>query len=328
MSLISIWVDASNPLSGAALAKAGFPGCFRYGGIGSGPKRLTVAERDDLHAHGRVVYAFIESTTTRADSGYAGGVADGRAALADPALAGIPYLIDTCDKPTFVQADVDYTAGFRSVVAERAGSYGFAGFLKAVRAQTPVALYVQAGEPPNLTGTQSFVHFWQRQGTRGDGSDGPATPTTITIGGVNCDLENQLLPVGGMMSDFDTQVQVKDSNGNVITQVSYGWMLENLYSKSFWAGGVPPWDGPSMYQLMKDASAKLDSLSALVASDHAAELAALSTAIKGLPAPVVQQINADPAAVAANLESSGLPGEIVNALMALLAKAAPAPTAT
>lgn len=46
-------------------------------------------------------------------------------------------------------------------------------------------------------------------------------------------------------------------------------------------------------------------------------------AIKALPAPVVQQITADPAAVAAALESAGLPTQIISSLLALLVKAAP-----
>jgi hypothetical protein len=56
---------------------------------------------------------------------------------------------------------------------------------------------------------------------------------------------------------------------------------------------------------------------------QSADEAALLAAIKALPAPVVQQITADPGAVAAALESAGLPTQIITALLALLAKAAP-----
>lgn len=197
--MTAVWVDYSGgTIPGATLRAAGIVGCMRYVGIGSGPKRLSVAEAADLHAAGRVVLGIAESTTTRADAGYAAGVADAQAVLADPAAAGLPYVFATNDKPSFVQADVDYVRGFASVLGKRAGAYGFASFLQAVHAQTPVSLYWQAGEPPNMTGTQGLVHFWQRQGTSGNGSDGPATPTSITLGGVAVDPNNQLLEVPTM----------------------------------------------------------------------------------------------------------------------------------
>lgn len=194
--MIGTWVDYSGgPISGAALHAAGITGAIRYVGIGTGPKRLTVAERDDLLSHGVTVLGVAESTAAEADNGYNAGVADAKAVLADPAAAGLPFVCATNDKPTYTQADVDYVRGFASVLGERAGAYGFASFLTAVRAQTPVSLYWQAGEPPNMTGTQGWVQFWQRQGTAGNGSDGPAVPTSTVIGNVAVDLNNQLLPL-------------------------------------------------------------------------------------------------------------------------------------
>jgi hypothetical protein len=124
---------------------------------------------------------------------------------------------------------------------------------------------------------------------------------------------------GGMMSDFDTVVPVKDANGNVITNVSYGWMLINLYSKNFWAGGTPPWDGPSMYQLMKDTSAKLDALATTLSADEVALLAA----IKAEPA-----VTVDATALAGALETAGLPQQLVSAFVAVLAKATSATPTT
>jgi hypothetical protein len=193
--MIATWVDADNTLSGTTLVAAKIYGALRYVGIGTGPKRMTVAERNDLTAHSITVFGIAESTVTEADNGYNAGVRDAQAVLADPASVGLQYIFAVNDKPTYIQSDVDYVRGFASVLGTRASAYGFASFLVAVRTQTPVSLYWQAGLPPNMTGTQSFVHFWQRQGTSGNGSDGPANPTTAVIGGVTCDLNNQLLEV-------------------------------------------------------------------------------------------------------------------------------------
>jgi hypothetical protein len=55
-----------------------------------------------------------------------------------------------------------------------------------------------------------------------------------------------------------------------------------------------------------------------LATEHAAVIAA----IQAIPAPVAQQITADPTAVAAALESAGLPAEVGQTLLAALAKAA------
>jgi hypothetical protein len=179
--------------SGASLAAAGIAGVFGYCGIGSAGKRLTVAEVADMQAHGIQVRGVVESTTTEDDNGYNAGIADARAALADPVTANLPYLYMVNDKTTYVAEDLQYAAGFASVVGARAGAYGFATFLTAVRAQGGFHSYLQAGDPPSRTGTEGWINFWQRQGTPGSAADGPASPAEQTIDGVVCDLDNQLI---------------------------------------------------------------------------------------------------------------------------------------
>jgi hypothetical protein len=188
---MTLWGDYVGYPGGAALAAAGIGGVIRYVGIGGSFKRLTAGELADLRAHGIEVLGVAESTSTEADNGYSAGVSDAQAVLNDPVTATLPYIFATNDKPSYVQADVDYVSGFASVLGSRAGAYGFATFLTAVRGLVPV--FWQAGEPPNATGTQGWVHFWQRNGTAGNGSDGAATPTAINVNSVSVDLDNQLL---------------------------------------------------------------------------------------------------------------------------------------
>jgi Domain of unknown function (DUF1906) len=192
--VIGQWVDfSSGRPSGASLAAAGITGVFGYCGIGSAGKRLTVAEVADMRAHGIQVRGVVESTTTEDDNGYNAGVADARAALADPVTAGLPFIYMVNDKPTYLGADLQYAAGFTSIIGSRSGAYGFASFLTAVRAQGGFHSYLQAGDPPSRTGTESWMNFWQRQGTPGSAADGPASPAEQTIDGVVCDFDNQLI---------------------------------------------------------------------------------------------------------------------------------------
>jgi hypothetical protein len=195
-----LWADYVGYPGGAGLQSAGIAGVVRYVGIGGSSKRLTAAEYADLTGHGIKVLGVVESTTTEADNGYGAGVSDAKAALSDIGSltggAGLDLLFATNDKTTYVQADVDYVRGFADTLGvTKTGAYGFASFLSAVRAAGVATVFWQAGDPPSTTGTGDFVHFWQRQGTSGDATDGPATPTQVTVNGVACDLDNQRLPL-------------------------------------------------------------------------------------------------------------------------------------
>lgn len=348
--MIGIWGDYSQGIpGGAALKRAGFTGVIRYVGIGSAGKRMTVAERDDLLANGLQVLGVVESTATEADNGYAAGVADGKAALADPASDSLPYLLFTNDQPTFTQADVDYARGFASAVGSRTGGYGFYDYLTACGPLA--AIRWQCGHPPNLTGTQGQTHLWQRQGTAGDGSDGPPTPTTVVADGVQVDISNQLLPIGGInMAELD---DVYDQlTGSAVDGQYPGWsdrrynpipgaptaftLLDyvrevdrEVNSRLDVTTRSAPSARPSLDTLfghVANTRAELADLAKQVAAIQGAlstEEAALLAAIKAVPAAVV-----DPTALATALEATGLPGGVVSALLAVLNKAAqPTPTA-
>jgi hypothetical protein len=220
---VEIWVDYSGGRpGGAALKTAGIAGAVRYAGAGSAGKRLTAAEYADLTAHGVAVRLVVETSTTGADSGYAAGVRDARAGEADRVAFGLPsttIIYATNDKPNFVQADVDYVRGFRDVLGvARTGAYGFGSFLAAVHAAGLAGSYWQAGPAPSRTGTSSFVNLWQRQGGTVQPSDGPTLPTTATIGGVVCDLNNRLINESGVIEmELTDQVKNPNTNGNLAT---------------------------------------------------------------------------------------------------------------
>lgn len=208
--MLGLWFDYSQGRpSGAALKAAGARGVMRYVGVGGSStlpaKRLTAGELADLTGHGLIVLGAVESSTTRSNGGRAQGVADGKAALADPVTKKLPVLFATNDQPAWSQANVDYVAGFQSIVGKaRTGVYGFGAFLTACSKAGLGSVYWQAGPSPSRTGTTGLVHFWQRQGGAVQASDGPTSPTLVTVAGVPCDPDNQLkeLPTMTTPADF------------------------------------------------------------------------------------------------------------------------------
>lgn len=209
--------DANQRLDGAACAAAGIRWAARYVGIGSTGKRLTAAELADLRAHGVTVVGVAESTAARSDAGAAAGTADAQGALADPVTATLPYLIASNDQPVNGAANLAYARAFRDVVGQsRTGVYGFGPYLAVCRSAGIGSLYWQAGDPPSATGTGDFVQVWQRQGsTRADASDGPGSPTTITLAGVVADLNNIRLEIAAMTSALTPDQQNAEYNQTV-----------------------------------------------------------------------------------------------------------------
>lgn len=196
------WLDADVPLSGAAVRAAGYSTVVRYVGIGGSPalpgKRLTSTELADLTAHGVIVLGAVESTTDRSNSGALGGHSDAVAALADPVTVSLPLLFCTNDQNVpLSQAQVDYAGAFRDVIGQgRTGVYGYAPYLRACSNAGVGSAYWQAGIAPSRTGTGDIVTAWQRQGgTSALLLDGPSLPTTVSVGGVLADVNNQLQPL-------------------------------------------------------------------------------------------------------------------------------------
>lgn len=194
------WIDYSGgAVSGKTMADNGIEGAIRYVGIGGAGKRLTRAEYSDHCDHGRQTLAVVEMSTTDADGGYAAGLRNARAAMADLAVEtqGLPPITGVLaanDKPSYVQADVDYVRAFRDVFGDvvDVGPYGFGSFLAACSSAGLASIAWQAGPAPSRTGTSSIATFWQRQGGAVGPTDGPTLPVTIVLDGITCDLSNRL----------------------------------------------------------------------------------------------------------------------------------------
>lgn len=339
-----LWIDYSGgAVSGATMAAHGITGAIRYVGVGGAGKRLTRAEYADHCAHGRQTVAVVELSTTDADGGAPAGTANATAALRDlqSITAGLPPI--TCvlmanDKPTYVQADLYYIQAAAAVFDNVAlvGPYGFGSFLAACDQHGLAPIAWQAGPAPSRTGTAALATWWQRNGGQATASDGPSTPTTITLNGVVCDLSNQLLEIP-MSDPWAASLSVTWPKGSpeatlAISQGAAanadGSVTESALARDWltvMAGRV------SVADAVTDPAVRqsLAALGSQESTDHAAELAALSTeqaaviaAIHAVPAPVAQQVTADPTAVAAALESAGLPAAVGQALLSALARVA------
>lgn len=310
--MLGIWADyAGGTVPGAALRGAGYVGAIRYVGIGSGAKRLTATELASHQTAGITVLGVAESTATEANNGFGAGVADAKAVLADPLTATLPVIFATNDQPTYTSADVQYVAGFASVLgAARTGAYGFASFLTAVRAAGAATWFWQAGDPPNLTGTDGWVHLWQRQGTPGNGADGPAVPTTLTVAGVSCDINNQLLDFPGAdmpLTTADAQLVVNTWLNTTVTDPNT--------QKPETLGATVIWENNRNISLINAAVATLAQQITAVTGALSQEEAALLAAIKAVPAGAV-----DAAALAAALETVGFPAALAAAFAAMFPK--------
>lgn len=208
------WADYSGGRpSGAALKAAGFLGVIRYVGIGNSGKRITAAEYRDLVANGLQVLLVAELGTgdawgTTSDDDYARGRANAASAVADARAMGIPDSV-----PIFAAADahaanqgqindaVAYCRGFRDVLGlGRTGFYGFSETLTAVRNAGVASWFWRCGSQPTAA-EQTWTHFWQRN----------AAPTTTTVAGVQCDLNEQYLPItaGGFLMALTDQEQAE-----------------------------------------------------------------------------------------------------------------------
>jgi hypothetical protein len=223
--MTEIWADYSGGRpSGAALRAAGFTGVIRYIGGGSAGKRLTVAEAHDLIGAGVQVRCVFEIGTTDASGGYQAGVNNATAARNDPAYLALPagtIIYAANDRNESSATSVAYAQGFADTLgATRTGVYGFGVYLNACRSLSSVGLasYWQAGPAPSRTGTDDLAEFWQRQATAGSAKDGPATPTTMVVGGVVVDINNRVNPAKGTVIEMELTDQVPvpnlDTNGN------------------------------------------------------------------------------------------------------------------
>lgn len=232
-ALLDVWIDYSGGVvSGATMAARNVAGAIRYGGIGGAGKRLTRAEYADHIEHGRATVLVVEKTTTDADAGAPAGKANAQAALADleKITAGLPpieLVLMANDQAGFDQADVDYLGAAAEVFAGGAlvGPYGFGSYLAACGRAGLAPIGWQAGPAPSRTGTARWATWWQRNGGPAAAVDGPATPVTLVLDGVTCDVSNRLLEVPNMGDPFLSKMPVDDHGNPNPPPGSYAWYI-------------------------------------------------------------------------------------------------------
>jgi Domain of unknown function (DUF1906) len=199
------WADYSaGQLGGEALVAAGFGGVNRYAGTPGWPKNITAEEYADHVAAGLRITLVYEYDTDDYLGGYAAGVTNAQALMADAANCGIPNTT-----PISASADEHLTAGNTAVAvayqsgfydtAKAAGwqgpvgAYGFDEFITAAVAAGKAEWTWRCGAPP---APGSGVTMWQR-----NGSDGQAAQTTVA--GIACDISDQLRPFPAATEEDD-----------------------------------------------------------------------------------------------------------------------------
>lgn len=215
---IAKWADYSQGRpTGSDLRNAGFVGVIRYIGGGSAGKRLNKNEYQNLVANGLQVKLVFELGIHDAEAGYASGVANATAALADARSMGVPDTVviyaasDEHLTTAQVSVAVQYVKGFRDVLGlNRTGVYGFSELVDAVHDAGYAHEYWKCGTAP--TANQKFVTFWQRN----------QAPMTQTVDGVIIDIDDQEL---SLTTEADVQFsdQVTDNGPG-----SLGHVLLNL----------------------------------------------------------------------------------------------------
>lgn len=228
--MIGTWVDYSGGRPGGAALKAvGALGALRYVGVGGSDKRLTRAEYADLLAHGIDVLFVVELNTRDADGGAAAGKANAKAALANlktitADLEPMTMGFMANDQNASSSTEVDYLAAAADVFGDEyiIGPYGFGAYLEACAKRDLCPIGWQAGPAPSRTGTADLATFWQRQGGLVHPADGPTSPTSRVIGGVSCDLNNQLMELPVALSAADRQSIIDGILDEPITRTGTG----------------------------------------------------------------------------------------------------------
>lgn len=308
-ALLGTWIDYSEgTVSGAAMAAAGITGAIRYVGIGGSAKRLTHAEYADHVAHGRQTIAVVEMGTTDADGGAAKGTVNAKAALADLAvetagLPPIPCVFMANDQNKSTSTEVAYVRAASAVLTpagHTVGPYGFGAFLLACAAAGLCPIGWQAGPAPSRTGTAALATFWQRQGGAVKPADGPTSPVNRVVGGVSCDLNNQLKELPDMAvtaADAKTLLQTPLTDGSLTEDPFHilAWLYEVLQGNG----------GPAIAALAKQITAvqgalskeEADLLAALQTAGQHVDVSLTDAQVAALSTPIVDKLAALPGAV-------------------------------
>lgn len=184
--------------SAASIAAAGYKFVCRYlsdGGPDLPGKQLVPAERADLHANGIDIVLNWETTGVTALGGFAAGVADAQAVVAQGVILGSPigtivyFSLDWQVQPGQHKVVVDYFRGINSVIGVQAtGAYGDAEILQ------------------YLWDAGVIAWRWQTQGWSAAVVDSGINILQnnnagyVNVGGVQCDLDEALTDNFGQWS--------------------------------------------------------------------------------------------------------------------------------
>lgn len=234
------WLDYSaGTLSAATIKAAGYEGVIRYvtaprlmNPPGRNPKHTTKAEFDDHRRNGLKQLLVFQGGTTDADTGFSGGVANAKLALEGANYLGYTGPVFFCNDRTTVPNPAAWRAyldGAAQVLDKgRVGAYGF--FNAMDLAVGHASYFWQAGRRSDV---RKHVNFWQDNNTQ------------VTVGGITCDRNLPLVPMGGETDDdmtpqefLDTKVRWWDGR-----EVPVKDILAEVYIASRGLAGKPGFPG-------------------------------------------------------------------------------------
>jgi hypothetical protein len=221
------------PIDPAAILRAGYSFCLRYidnAAYGLSAKDITKAEYVQLTTGGVRVLLVFEHDTLDYTGGFLQGVINARRALAGADLLGYlgPIFMSVDTSPSMTPAQVavalDYLDGADRVLAPgRLGIYGFIEIIEACQAKRLGSVYWLAGHQP---AADAGVHIWQKN------------TGTVQVGGVECDVNIQLLPF-----EEDDLTPDQDAKLTAVYQFVTG-SAEVIPQGTAWPGW-PTWSGGS-----------------------------------------------------------------------------------
>jgi hypothetical protein len=291
------WGDSAGKPDPKQARAQGFEGLFLYFGTPQFSKNCTPAYYAAVRAAGLAAIGVVEHDAHDAELGAAAGASYAQAALADMAAQGAAGI------PLGVTADEHLTAGqipiaiaFQAAASRliraagrQAMGYGFMEFIHALRPAGLVDIEWQAGA---LSLVDALTHFWQDN-----------TGTEL-IGSVTVDRDWK-------RKEYDVTTPADYASAVVAALIAF---RDGNNRNIFDMGGQAVATGFTN-------QATLAALASALSADEVALLAAFKATQVAAPT--------DPTAVATALEAAGLPTQIITALLAVLAKAAPAtPTTT
>lgn len=207
---------SAGAIPGAAIRQAGYGFVIRYvddPAVGLGSKHITPQEYRDLVGAGVQVLLVFEVDTGDALGGYNQGVSNAQRARKGADWIGYPQgapIFMACDMHlTGPQVDtaMRYLDGARSVLGSATGCYGFWEDVDTSITQHNADWFWQCGIKP---ADSDPVHIWQRNDT-----------APVTVGGVSCDINELLRPIGAPDMDWTTPMPAPgDWAGNPQTLAS------------------------------------------------------------------------------------------------------------